>query len=109
MLAVFMVDIHCHLLPGLDDGATSMEVSLEMAAMAVEDGITHIVATPPAGAGFTFRPDAIKELRAELQGRLGESLTVLTGCDFHLNFENLQDIRTAPEDRKSTRLNSSYL
>jgi protein-tyrosine phosphatase len=97
MLAVFMVDIHCHLLPGLDDGATSIEVSLEMAAMAVEEGITHVVATPHAGSGFTFRPEAIKELRAELQGRLGESLTLLTGCDFHLNFENLQDIRTAPE------------
>jgi protein-tyrosine phosphatase len=107
MLAMFMVDIHCHLLPGLDDGATSMDVSLEMARVAVEEGITHVVATPHAGAGFTFRPDAIKELRAELQARLGDSLTLLTGCDFHLNFENLQDIRRAPE--RFTINQKSYL
>jgi protein-tyrosine phosphatase len=74
-----------------------MEVSLEMAAMAVEEGITHVVATPHAGAGFTFRPDAVQELRTEQQARLGDRLTLLTGCDFHLNFENLQDIRTGPE------------
>jgi protein-tyrosine phosphatase len=40
------VDIHCHLLPGIDDGSQSWEQSLEMAAMAVGDGIATIVATP---------------------------------------------------------------
>ena len=40
------VDIHCHLLPGIDDGATSWEEALAMARRAVADGITTIVATP---------------------------------------------------------------
>lgn len=102
-----MVDIHCHLLPGIDDGATSIEVSLEMAAMAVEDGITQVVATPHAGSGFTFRPDVVRELRVELQARLGDRLTLLTGCDFHLSFDNLQDIRTEPE--RFTINQKSYL
>jgi protein-tyrosine phosphatase len=41
-----MVDIHCHILPWIDDGASSMEEALEMAAMAHWSGVTDIVATP---------------------------------------------------------------
>ena len=43
-----MVDIHCHILPALDDGAKSLDESVEMAEMAIADGITHVVATPHA-------------------------------------------------------------
>ena len=41
-----MYDIHCHLLPGIDDGADNLEQSLALANHAVADGITHLVATP---------------------------------------------------------------
>lgn len=41
-----MIDLHCHLLPGLDDGATDMEQSLALARIASSNGITHIVVTP---------------------------------------------------------------
>lgn len=41
-----MVDLHCHILPGVDDGAESLDVSCEMAAMAADCGIDTIVATP---------------------------------------------------------------
>lgn len=41
-----MIDIHCHLLPGIDDGARNLEESLSMARMAVADGITHAIMTP---------------------------------------------------------------
>ncbi|KMY43002.1 tyrosine protein phosphatase [Bacillus sp. FJAT-27916] len=41
-----MIDIHSHILPGLDDGATTMEDSLEMAKLAVSEGIKTIIATP---------------------------------------------------------------
>lgn len=41
-----MIDIHAHILPGLDDGAQDMESTLRMAAMAAESGVTAIVATP---------------------------------------------------------------
>nr|WP_141995180.1 CpsB/CapC family capsule biosynthesis tyrosine phosphatase [Bacillus sp. B4EP4a] len=41
-----MIDIHCHILPGVDDGSADMKESLNMAKKAVEAGITHIFATP---------------------------------------------------------------
>ncbi|RLL55894.1 capsular biosynthesis protein [Mariprofundus sp. EBB-1] len=41
-----MFDIHCHLLPGIDDGASTLEQSLALARIAVADGITHLVCTP---------------------------------------------------------------
>ena len=41
-----MIDIHCHILNGIDDGARTLEDSLAMAEMAVAEGITHILVTP---------------------------------------------------------------
>ncbi|ABK44637.1 PHP C-terminal domain protein [Magnetococcus marinus MC-1] len=40
------IDLHAHILPGLDDGASTMQMALDMARMAVADGITCMVATP---------------------------------------------------------------
>ncbi|MCA9766434.1 MAG: tyrosine protein phosphatase [Carnobacterium sp.] len=41
-----MIDLHCHILPGIDDGAKTMDDSIAMARLAVAEGITHILATP---------------------------------------------------------------
>jgi protein-tyrosine phosphatase len=41
-----MLDLHCHILPGIDDGAASLDEALAMARFCVQDGITHVVATP---------------------------------------------------------------
>jgi protein-tyrosine phosphatase len=46
-----MIDLHCHILPGLDDGAENLEISLEMATMAASQGIRHIATTPHCVTG----------------------------------------------------------
>lgn len=102
-----MVDIHCHILPGLDDGPDLFTESLAMAEMAIADGITHVVATPHANSMFEFNAEAVKRLRNELQEKIGERLILATGCDFHLSFENLQDI--ASNTAKYTINQKSYL
>ncbi len=92
-----MVDIHCHILPGLDDGPESFDMSVAMAEMAIADGVTHIIATPHANADHAFIPNLVKQRRDELQEMFQGRLTFATGCDFHLSFENLQEIRFEPE------------
>jgi len=88
-----MVDLHCHILPGLDDGAANMEESMAMAESAIADGITHVVATPHSSNKYFFDFAQVRELRDELQAQLGDRLTIATGCDFHLNPENLEALR----------------
>ena len=41
-----MLDLHCHILPGVDDGPTHLDEALDVARFCIGDGITHVVATP---------------------------------------------------------------
>lgn len=91
-----MIDIHCHILPGLDDGSETLEMSLEMAASAISEGITHVIATPHANSQFRFIPDLVRQRRDEIQAKLGDRLQIATGCDFHLSYENLEALRAEP-------------
>jgi protein-tyrosine phosphatase len=91
-----MIDLHCHILPGLDDGPDKMEESLEMAETAIADGITHVVATPHSNDRFWFDFAHVRRLRDELQARIGSRLGIATGCDFHVNPENLALLRKQP-------------
>ena len=88
-----MVDVHCHILPGLDDGPDGIEQSLAMAESAINDGITHVVATPHCSGEYAFDYPRVQRLREQLQNELGARLTLATGCDFHLNPENLDALR----------------
>lgn len=91
-----MIDIHCHILAALDDGPADPEMSFAMAEMAIEDGVTHVIATPHSSPNHEFVPELVEVRRNELQSRLQGRLTLATGCDFHLSFENLQHIRQDP-------------
>lgn len=85
-----MVDIHSHILHGLDDGAVSFEVSLEMARVAMAAGTTDIVATPHANSRYDYQPELISERIQELQSAIGDALRIHRGCDFHLSPQNLE-------------------
>jgi protein-tyrosine phosphatase len=91
-----MVDLHCHILPGLDDGAKTLDDALAMAEDAIADGITHVVGTPHASSDHAFDYARVRAAREELNERVGDRLTLATGCDFHLNLENLTAIRGDP-------------
>jgi protein-tyrosine phosphatase len=81
-------DIHCHLLPGIDDGAKDWDESLAMARMAADDGTRTIVATPHQLGSFRHNlGGGIRNLVAELQSRITAddiSLTVLPGADVRI-------------------------
>ena len=62
------VDMHCHILPGVDDGSKSMEMSLAMARVAVENNIREIIVTPHwTGDRRSASPDGIRRRVEELQ------------------------------------------
>ncbi len=92
-----MIDIHSHILPGLDDGSKSWDMTLEICNLAIKDGITHIVATPHANDTYTYRRDRVEEMVAELSGKIGDKLGLSVGCDFHLSFENIEDAIAHPQ------------
>jgi protein-tyrosine phosphatase len=98
-----MVDLHCHILPGLDDGPSSVDISLAMAEDAIADGITHVIATPHCSTDFKFDFAKVRAACDELSSKLGNRLKLATGCDFHLNAENLQLLRR--DDRAQYCLN----
>lgn len=67
-----MIDIHCHILPGMDDGAKNLNESLRMAEVAAKEGITKIVASPHHYTSRFFNPKEevltkVKQLNLELQ------------------------------------------
>ncbi len=84
-----MIDMHAHILPGLDDGAPDLETALEMARIAVEDGITTMVATPHFMEGvMENHRDLILEKVTEFQQVLNEEnilLKIVPGCEVFLS------------------------
>jgi protein-tyrosine phosphatase len=83
-----MIDLHCHLLPGIDDGAPDLATSLAMARIAANDGIKVIACTPHIYPGmYDNHGPAIRRAVAELQTRLEEAgipLRLTLGADTHL-------------------------
>jgi protein-tyrosine phosphatase len=86
-----MIDIHHHLLFGLDDGSTDLDTSAAMAEMAANDGITHIVCTPHANDRYHFDPAVNRERLAALEERVNGKISLGLGCDFHLSYDNIED------------------
>jgi protein-tyrosine phosphatase len=94
-----MIDIHHHLLWGMDDGASTLETSMAMAKMAAADGITHIVCSPHANGQYLYDPPVIAEKIAQLQqllNRDGIAVNLGRGCDFHMSYENIQEAKANP-------------
>ena len=90
-----MIDIHTHVLAGLDDGARSLEQSVAMIRIAAESGTTDLVASPHANLDYPFDPERVEERLAELQ-QASDGVRLHRGCDFHLYFDNIQDALAHP-------------
>lgn len=101
-----MIDIHCHILPGLDDGARTIEETLQMLQIAKERGITDIVATPHIYPDFYF-PEMEKILEAynEVKNYVS-GVNLYLGTDLHLCPETIKYLK---EGRALTINNGSYV
>lgn len=83
-----MIDLHCHILPGVDDGATDVSVSLEMAKAFVADGVTVVACTPHILPGlYQNSGPQIRLATTQLQGVIdqeGIPLKLVPGADNHV-------------------------
>lgn len=91
-----MMDIHCHILPEIDDGATSWEVSLMMVKHAVEQGVGGIIATPHYIPGELEYPKEIVyekvEMLQEKVNAAGLACTIYPGMELYLSARLISDL-----------------
>jgi protein-tyrosine phosphatase len=108
--AEHMLDLHCHMLPGIDDGAVDLKMAIEMARMAVADGVHTVACTPHIYPGLYENTAAgiraaVDFLQARLDAR-GIALQLLVGADVHLEPGLSESIRSG---RVPTLAGTRYL
>ncbi|MBI5076269.1 MAG: hypothetical protein HZB62_14040 [Nitrospirae bacterium] len=103
-----MIDIHCHILPAIDDGSPDMETTMKMLDIAAQDGISHIVASPHFRQGEkpSFQ-DILENLRSvqDEAVRRGCPVRLYSGADVRLTYELFEAL--SREDMPSIN-NSRY-
>jgi protein-tyrosine phosphatase len=92
-----MIDLHCHLLSGIDDGASDLAVAIEMAKAFVADGVETVACTPHILPGlYANSGPQIRAATIELQQvlhREGIPLRLVTGADNHITPSFVSELR----------------
>lgn len=106
-----MIDLHSHVLPGIDDGAQTLDESLEMVRKAISQGITHLMCTPHHNNGIYHNPaheiiQRVESLQKEIDQR-GLKLTLLEGQEVRLTEFLLMEIER--DELLFTDLDNTYL
>ena len=100
-----MIDVHCHILPGIDDGADSLELAVQLLQKEYQDGVRAIILTPHYRRRM-FEPsmEQVKKAFSDLQEANPYSdLKLYLGCEYHANMDMLEDIQ---ERRRPTMAES---
>ena len=98
-----MVDMHCHIMPGVDDGAKTRKEVQGMLKMEYENGVRTIILTPHYRKDM-FEPDfeLIKKrfqyVKCEVEN-LGLDMEVFLGCEYHANSDMIKEIKGKPRFR----------
>jgi protein-tyrosine phosphatase len=92
-----MVDLHCHVLPAIDDGSESLEQSLEFCRVALADGISTLVATPHQKPGQYDNPppvihEKVVELRAAIR-EAGVDMQIVEGAEVYCTLDVAQRLK----------------
>lgn len=105
-----LVDVHCHIIPYVDDGAKDMKTAVKMLKMEYEEGVRVIIATPHFRKKMfeTTRLEIIKQflLLHEEAKKIGDGMELFLGCEFHANEEM---VKLLHEKKVSTMAGSRYV
>ena len=106
-----MIDLHCHLLPGIDDGPKTLEEATAMCRQALADGCRAMIATPHQRRGRWWNSDReqIACLVRDLQATVGPMMKILVGGVVHVDSELLAEVEKLPEGGICTLAGSRYL
>lgn len=106
-----MIDLHCHILPGVDDGARSFDEAAAMCRLAAADGCEAMVATPHQRRGEWWNSDReqLAALADELQTRVGGGFRVHLGGEVHVDSELLAEVEKLPDGGILPLAGSRYL
>lgn len=94
-----MIDLHCHILPGVDDGARSFTEAVAMCRLAAGDGCEAMIATPHQRRGEWWNADRerLAALADQLQTEVDPGFRVLLGGEIHVDSGLLDEIGKLPE------------
>ena len=93
-----LFDIHCHIVPSVDDGASSAEEAYKMLQMEYRQGVRNIIATPHYRLQMFETPIETVEhqflVLRQLARKVAPDLHVYLGCEFHSNMEMVEMLRS---------------
>ena len=104
-----MTDIHCHLVPGVDDGAASMDMAMEMLRLSAEHGIAGVFATPHSSAFDLWDDEAGEQFRRlkEQARRLFPDMALYSGCEVYCEARRMDAVIAALETGKYPSMNGT--
>ena len=101
-----MIDIHSHLLPGVDDGSPSIKESLIMLNEAVSQGVTDIICTPHFREGFTCLPQRLQEVFSEFKAEV-EKLNIPVNLYLGQEIYAVDNVKKIIEENRVLTLNQT--
>lgn len=106
-----MIDLHCHILPGIDDGARTLDEAIEMCRMAAAEGCRAMVATPHQRRGAWWNADreSITGIAKKVQAAVGSVLRIYLGGEVHVDSDLLAEVEKLPGGGIFTLAGSKYL
>jgi protein-tyrosine phosphatase len=106
-----MIDLHAHLLPGVDDGPETLEEAIEICRAAADDGVETIIVTPHQRHGFWPNDDrrTLEVLFEKLRSATGGRPTLALGAEIRVDSELLHDVDLLPGGSLLTLAGSKYL
>ena len=91
-----MIDLHTHILPGVDDGPATLEEAIAMIRVAAANGTTDLVATPHADSAYAFDWSGMDARIHELEEASGRAVRIHSGCELHLDARNILEVLEHP-------------